>query len=258
MKKTQEKDWKILSLISKRGALKVKDIAGLLGVSESTVRRAVGRLEDLGRVVLNRGFVSLHPNFVSRELTFYEKLSQNIEAKRRIGKKAAELIKDGESVLLETGTTVLQIVPYLKDKRGITVITNCLRVATEVANFPNLRLILIGGEMRQESTAFVGHLAEETLRKVFSEAFISKVFLGADGISPKEGVTTHNIQEAIIDRMMIELARKTVLVADHSKFGKVGLSRIVPLEEVDILITDLVDKEYEKYFREAGVEIVLA
>ncbi|WP_369017970.1 DeoR/GlpR family DNA-binding transcription regulator [Thermatribacter velox] len=258
MSKTQEKDWKILNLVFKKRALKVKDIADLLGISESTVRRAVGRLEQSERVVLNRGFVSLHPNFVSRELTFYEKLSQNIEAKRRIGKKAAELINDGESVLLETGTTVLQIVPHLKTKRDVTVITNCLKVATEVASLPNLRLVLIGGEMRKESTAFVGHLAEETLRKVFSETFISKVFLGADGISPEEGVTTHNIQEAIIDRMMIELARETVLVADHSKFGKVGLYRIVPLEKVDVIVTDRIDGKQESYLREAGVEIILA
>lgn len=261
MKKAErriERELKVLNLLVKGEALRIKDVANLLGVSEITARRIARQLEYSGKVILSRGVIRISPDFAPRELTFYEKLSQNIEAKKKIGAKAAELVRDGESILLETGTTVLQIVPHLRNKRNVTVVTNCLRVATEVASYPNLKLILIGGEMRRESTAFVGPLAEETLRQVFSSTFISKVFMGADGVSIREGVTTPNIQEAVIDRMMARLGREVILVVDHSKFGKVELCRIMPLEEVDAIVTDRIDPEYEKALREMGVEIIIA
>jgi DeoR family transcriptional regulator of aga operon len=253
-----DREFKILSLLFKEGPLKINDLARLLGVSEATIRRVIRQLEHSGRAILSRGTVRLHPDFVPRELTFYEKLTQNIEAKKRIGAKAAELIKDGESILLETGTTVLQIVPHLRNKKNVTVVTNCLKVATEVASQPNLKLILIGGEMRRESTAFVGPLAEETLQKVFSATFISKVFMGADGVSLKEGVTTPNIQEAVIDRMMAELGREVILVVDHSKFGKVELCRIMPIERVNTIITDYIEPEYGRALQEKGVKVIIA
>lgn len=247
----------VYRIVAGQGFAATRELSEALGVSEVTIRRYLAELAHEGLIQRVHGGAQL-PESGGVEFSFKQKLLRHLEAKRRIGRRAAELVKDGESIFLETGTTVIQIVPHLRARKNLTVVTNCLNVAMEVITLPGVRLIVVGGEVREKSYAFVGPWAEERLDRLFREIHVSKLFMGVDGISAKEGLTTPNLDEARINRKMIELVPERIVVADSSKFGAVALSRIAPVTAVQAIVTDADTGDEAVEVRRLGVQVIVA
>jgi DeoR family transcriptional regulator, aga operon transcriptional repressor len=222
----------IMERLSLDGSVNVAEIARELEVSSATVRRDLRLLEDqrlLGRI--HGGAV---PQGVLYELPLRYKSTRQPEQKRRIAREAATRVVDGWAIGLTGGTTTTEVARALVDQPRLTIVTNALNIASEIAVRPNLKLVVTGGVARAESYELVGPIAEASLEGLN----LDMVFLSVDGISPHAGLTTHHEIEAGTDRALIERASRVTVVADSSKIGKVAFARICQLSDVDELITD--------------------
>ena len=161
------------------------------------------------------------------DFSLQEKEKLHRKEKERIGQAAAALIKEGESVVLDSGTTTRAVARALRERRQLTVITNAVNIAAELAG-TSIEVILTGGILREKSFSLVGPLAEETLRSLSADI----LFLAVDGIDVHFGLTTPNLLEARVNRVMVEISRRTVLVCDSSKFGRRSLSLIAPMSSI--------------------------
>jgi len=238
----------ILEELSTGGSVSVADLAERLGVSSATVRRDLELLEE--QRLLTRTHGGAVAQMVSYELPLRYKSARRHEQKRRIGQEAAKRVHDGAVIGLTGGTTTTEVARAIVD-RQLTVVTNALNIASELAIRPNIKLVVTGGVARSESYELVGPLAEQTLE----DLHLDVAFLGADGVAAVEGLTTYHEIEAHTDRALIERARQVVLVADASKLGRVAFARICPLSAVHELVTDGdADPDGLRSLREAGLE----
>jgi DeoR family transcriptional regulator of aga operon len=222
----------ILERLAADGSVGVVQIAGELGVSPATVRRDLALLES--QRLLGRTHGGAVPQGVLYELPLRYKSTRHAEEKRRIAREAAGRVAEGWAIGLTGGTTTTEVARALVDRPQLTVVTNALNIAAEIAVRPNLKLVVTGGVARRESYELVGSIAEASLRGLN----LDMVFLSVDGISPRAHLTTHHEQEAGTDRALIERANRVCVVADSSKLGVVAFARICDLDAVDELITD--------------------
>ncbi|GAQ24925.1 DeoR/GlpR family DNA-binding transcription regulator [Tepidanaerobacter syntrophicus] len=248
----EERQQKILELLEKNSSIKVKELAKMFDVSESTIRRDLQEMEE--KQLLKRthgGAVGIKKMIF--EPTFKEKEDKSQREKSIIAKTAASLIEDNDTIILDSGTTTLEIARCLEAK-DITVITNSIDIASELSERDDVELVITGGSLRKKTRAMVGHIAESTIRNFR----VDKAFIGANGISVKEGITTPNFIEAQTKRAMMEVADKVYIVADASKFNQVCFSVISSIREVTAIITsgDL-DEEVIKEFEDAGGKIII-
>jgi DeoR/GlpR family transcriptional regulator of sugar metabolism len=220
-------------MLESSGTVLVPDLVSRLNVSEMTIRRDLAALERKGLLrrvyggaVSSRGR-SYEPPFILRS-------AAHIEEKKRIGKAAAELIHNGDSVMLDVGTTTLEVAHHLADHHNLTIITPCFQIANMLVEHPGIRLILTGGILRPVELSMVGHLAEHAIR----EFYVDKLFLAAGGIDLKAGLTEFNMEDALVKQAMLLSAKDVTLVADSSKFGQVAFAAIAPLKAVNRIITD--------------------
>ncbi|MBC7109183.1 MAG: DeoR/GlpR transcriptional regulator, partial [Methanomassiliicoccales archaeon] len=194
---------------------------------------------------------------VTAEPSYYEKATRNLEEKRRIGRKAAELIKEGMAVFIGNGTTTMEIVRALKEKPvpNLRVFTNALTHAAELAEIPKMDVYVIGGYLRGVSYAMVGPLAHCALESVYFDL----AFLGANGISVEHGITIPSLEEAATASEVVRRAQRVVIVADHTKFGVVTHGKIVDLSKIDAFITDKeLDHKWQVILTKLGVELYFA
>ena len=249
-----ERQAKILELLEEHGKVEVGDLSRRLGASEVTIRKDLKELHARGLLLRAHGG-AVRAETVSADPSLQIKAALHAEEKRRIGAAAAALVSDGESIILDSGTTTQQVARYLRDRRGLKVITNALNVAAELTGAAGVEVILLGGILRHNSGSLVGQFAEEMLRQ-FS---VDKLFLAVDAVDLEFGLSTPNLDESHVNQMMVRAARETVLVADSSKFGRRSLSRIVPLSEVQRIVTDRgLSESTRAGLRESGVELILA
>ncbi len=198
-----------------------------------TVRRDLEALERDG--VLKR----VHGGAISAVSTSYEppfvsRASRNAEAKERIGRAAAGLLSEGETVILDVGTTTLEVARALRGRRNITVLTPSFRAAQLLADEPGIRLMVTGGVVRPGELSLVGDLAEQAFRDLRFDTFL----MGVGGIDADAGLTEFNLDDARVKRTALASVRRCVVVADASKLGKVAFARVCPLEGIDVLVTD--------------------
>jgi DeoR family fructose operon transcriptional repressor len=245
---------RIARLIETHQRVIVAELAERFSVSEATIRRDLALLDGIG--VLQR----THGGAISTEqMTFEADVSVrqvlNLEEKVRIGQTAVELIQDGDSVILDAGTTTVQIARALKGRRRVTVVTNALNIADELLGSPGIQLLMTGGTVRSRTSSLVGPFADEVLRQLN----VDKVFLATNGISLARGLTTPNPAEARTKQAMVEAASEVIAVADHSKFGRTFLTQIVPIRSLDTLVTDAgADPEIVRELEGVGINTVLA
>jgi DeoR family transcriptional regulator of aga operon len=222
----------ILEDLSDGGSVSVADLCRRLGVSAATIRRDLGLLEE------NRLLRRTHGGAVTQgllyELPLRYKTARHQEEKRRIAHAAAELIPEGAAIGLTGGTTTTEVARALVERQQLTIVTNALNIASELAVRPNLRLVVTGGMARSASYELVGPLAEASLGEINLDIAI----LGVDGISADAGLTTHHEVEAHTNLALIDRARRVVVVTDGSKVGRAAFARICPIDRVDDLITD--------------------
>lgn len=240
----------ILEQLSSHGSVSVADLATELAVSPATIRRDLELLDD--QRLLTRTHGGAVAQGVLYELPLRYKTAHHQEEKRRIALEAATRVADGEAVGLTGGTTTTEVARVLVERQRLTVVTNALNIASELAIRPNLKLVVTGGWARSESYELVGPLAEQALAGLN----LDTVFLGADGVSFEGGFMTHHEVEAHTNLALMERARRTIVVADSSKIGRTAFARICSIERVDELITDAgADAEALAPIREAGVAV---
>jgi DeoR family transcriptional regulator of aga operon len=240
----------ILERLSRDGGVSVAGVARDLGVSAATVRRDLRLLES--QHLLGRTHGGAVPQGVLYELPLRYKSTRQPEQKRRIARAAASRVLEGWAIGLTGGTTTTEVARALVDRPHLTIVTNALNIAAEIAVRPNLKLVVTGGVARAESYELVGPIAEASLEGLN----LDMVFLAVDGISPRAGLTTHHEIEAGTNRALIERADRVTVVADSSKLGKVAFARICELSDVDELITDDgADPAAVTAIRDAGVTV---
>jgi DeoR family transcriptional regulator of aga operon len=222
----------ILERLSGNGSVSVADISDELGVSAATIRRDLDLLER--QRLLARTHGGAVAQGVLYELPLRYKSARHQQEKLRIAREAATRVADGHAVGLTGGTTTTEVARALVDHQRLTVVTNALNIASELAVRPNLKLVVTGGVARAESYELVGPLAEASLAGLNLDV----VFVGADGVSLEAGLTTHHEVEAHTNRALIERARSVVVVADSSKIGLVAFARICDVGAANELITD--------------------
>jgi len=244
----QERLNAILDRVGKDGSADVKALATALGVSGATVRRD---LQELSRSQL---LVRTHGGALANDAAPPQSETPHHAEKRRIGHAAARLVDDNAVVGLTGGSTALELARALVGRRGITVVTNAINIAAELVGRPGLRLVVIGGIVRQ-SYELVGPAAEAML----ANYHLDIAFIGVDGLTSEEGLTTHDEMEAQTDSTFLHRARRNVVIADSSKIGKVTFARICGPEVVNTLVTDSgIDPDMQSAIESANIEVIAA
>lgn len=240
-------------ILGQNRVVRVEELTQQLGVSAATIRRDLGELEKLGELRrVYGGAVSTGGRL--DEPLFDDKTSVAAAEKRRIARAALGFVKPNDTIYLDGGSTVLELARLLKDRSNVTVVTNSLRAAGELAG-RGPRLILVGGELRRLAQTTVGPLT----RFVIRELHVDKAFMGTIGLSLAEGLTTTDPTEAYTKELVMEHACQVILLADSSKAHKISFTRAGRLEEVQVLITDgKFDRKLARDMRKRGIEVVRA
>lgn len=233
---TSERRKIILESIRNEGSLKLKKMMDLTDSSESTIRRDLNDLERKGLIVREHGGAALRNNY---EESVDDKSSLYQDEKEEIGKYAASLVQNGDCIFLDAGTTIFHLIRYLEDK-DVLVVTNGINHLEELKKY-NIKAYLTGGLIKFKTKALIGREAIKTL----SDYNFDKCFLGVNSISLDKGYTTPDPEEAFVKSTAKDLSKKTYVLADSTKFGKVSFARIASLEEA-IIITDRHQKEYSE------------
>lgn len=228
----EERRQKILEIIGREQVVKVLDLSAFFNVSEATIRRDLQELEEAGFLKRTHGG-AISNQAATFEPSLAEKEDQYQAEKIAIAGVAVQLVQEGDTVMLDAGSTTLQIARNLKQKRNITIVTNAVNIAWELAA-GNAEVILLGGNLRQRTLSLVGPITENIL----SGLYVDKLFLATNGLDLKKGLTTPNLAEAQAKKAMLNSAKEVILVADHSKFGRVSFSHICNLDRINCLITD--------------------
>lgn len=231
----RQRQAKILERVREDGAVRVADLVRELGVSDMTIRRDLETLDDRGLIEKVHGGATALEGSAMFEPTFAAKSTLQQREKDAIALAACELVEPGMAVAVSAGTTTYALAQRLADIPRITVVTNSIQVtdALQRAGRPDQTTILTGG-VRTPSEALVGPFAVAALRTVH----VDLVFMGVHGMDPHSGFTCPNLLEAETDRALVEAGRRLVVVADHTKWGVIGISSIARLDQADILITD--------------------
>jgi DeoR family transcriptional regulator of aga operon len=245
---------KILELVEERGKVEVAELSRRFEISDATIRNDLKELDRRGLVHRAHGG-AIRVDTAAADPSLQVKAGIRAEQKRRIGAAAAALVEDGDSIILDSGTTTQQIARHLKGKRNLKVITNALKVAAELASAASVQLILLGGLVRPNSLSVVGHFAQDMLAQLAAD----KLFLAVDAFDLELGLSTPNLEESQVNQAMARVAKRTILVADSSKFGKQSLSRIVPLSAVHTIVTDdELPADARAALDARGIEVILA
>ncbi|MGK6321173.1 transcriptional repressor AgaR [Sphingomonas sp. DT-204] len=237
---TSERRQQISALVRERGSVQVAPLAARFGVSVQTIRKDLHFLEKRG--VAERsygGAISADAVNVAVEPSVETKRAINIDEKARIGVLAASMVKPGDSIVLDSGTTTLQIAHHLPDDEDITVLTNDLDIVCALARKERITVVMLGGTLRRRNRAFYGAQTVGAL----DDLHVDKLFLGVDGFDLERGITTHFEPEAMLNRKMVQAARQVIAVTDRSKFGRVCLHRILNVGEIDDLVTDATEAD---------------
>lgn len=229
-----ERRHRIVTLLNERGKVTVEELSARFATSAVTVRSDLAALEARG--ILERTHGGALPPRHDDDQPIAVKRTLHHAEKVRIGRLAASLIEDGETLILDSGTTTAEIARQIRtlENRSINVITNALNIAVLLADVPFVRLIMPGGILRPESNSLSGHMAEAALSGLQAD----RLFLGADGLDPERGVMTPHLAEAQLNARMIEISRQVIAVADSSKLLRRNISLIARVEQLHMLITD--------------------
>jgi DeoR/GlpR family transcriptional regulator of sugar metabolism len=221
----------ILAEILEFGQVEVKKLAHKFSVSEATVRRDLRTLADAEQVELSYGGATLpRPS----DFSFRSKAVRNVDAKRTIGRLAADLVGDNEQICVDSGTTCFELCRHLKRRRGLLVIANSARLAVELGSVPEIRVLMLGGQYRPDRMDFIGPLATATIEHL--RGYLA--FIGADGLSMDFGVSASDIESAHLYRQVIRNARETILLVDHTKFRTPSLFKICEMADISRIVTD--------------------
>jgi len=247
-----ERHLRIKKLINNNGRVTVQELNSLFAVSEATIRRDLEELDTQGYILRTHGG-ALKSDQAPKEPPMMQRMDENTEAKARIGKAASALIKDGDTIFLGSGTTVLEVAHHLPGDINLTVITNSLPVVNELAPHPGIELIVIGGMLRQSELSMVGHVAEQAVQEFRAD----KVFMGMYAVDVNCGFTNDYPPEILTDRAILGISPQVIVLADHTKFERVSSMLVAPATAAKTIITDMASSpESVEALRELGIEVI--
>jgi len=249
-----ERQRQILAQVEQRQRINVAQICELFQVSEATARRDLEQLALQGKVQrVHGGAIAVHS--APPEMPVSDRTVEQRDEKQRIGLATAGLVRDGETVFISSGTTALEVARCLKGRTNLTVITNSLPVINTLASAPGISLISLGGMLRGTEQSFIGHISEQSLGEVRAD----KVIFGIRSIHLDQGLTNDYLPETRTDRAILKIGREVIVVADHSKMGRVSTAFVAPITAVHCLVTDRgTPAEFIDALRERGMTVVLA
>ena len=245
---------KMLAWFQEEGSARVRDLAEAFSVSEVTVRQDLERLEAEGHVVREHGgaYLKSVPQQV-RAMALHHLI--NMDAKRRIGRVAASLVEDGETIILDSGSTTTEVAMNLSEREHLTVITNALNIALVLGAMPTCAVHMPGGLFKAPTLSLSGERSADYFKGLFAQ----KLFLATAAISFEAGLTFPAIGDIIVKRAMIESASRVYLLADSSKIGKTSFSSLGGIDKIQVLITDSgIRDEDHRAFIDAGIEVIIA
>ena len=225
----------ILQMLEQKPEVQVTEISRETGISEVTIRKDLTILQSRHLLLRTRGGAMRKPvENQNQEKAIDIKRMFNFKEKERIGEEAAKLIKDGDYIMFDSGITTLEVARHLDKFQNLHIITNAMNIATELMKYKRFDVVMIGGNMRSNSLSTVGPLALSVMRN-FSRY---KLFLGVDSFSIEEGISTHNMEEALLNQMMIQQAEKVIAVFDSSKFNKRSYVHVADTKQLSCIVTD--------------------
>ncbi len=251
---TAERRSIILRHLEENDQVNVVALSKEFGVSEVTIRNDLGSLEDKNLLVRARGG-AIKASLVSRDLKLTEKNKKNLKEKKAIAKAATALINEGDTILIDSGSTTEEIAQLLSNYKGLTVVTNALNIVSKFTDNPNVSVIVPGGVLRHNSFSLVGMTSEQILR----EYYCDKLLLGVDAIDAEHGIYTPHIEEANLNKAMIEISREVIVVTDSSKFNKKSLTKIADITVIDTVVTDSgLPEASRKALEGNGIKVIIA
>lgn len=249
-----ERRAKIVEMLKHERTLTVTSLIKQFHVSIETIRRDLEFLESSGNLkrvyggAIGQSAFGEEPSYDKREV-------KNFEAKKAIAIEAAKLIKNGDTVFFDIGTTCLEVAKLLSDKKDLNILTNSLMIAKELTDFAGCRVFLLGGELRKGELSVSGFITSTNLERFNAD----KAIIGAGGITMESGLTDYHPEEASVRRMMIERSKCSIVVSDSSKFGVIAMNTVCPVEKIGILITDnLISKEMKRSLKKAAVTFIIS
>ncbi len=250
----QERQRQILSLIGRSQRVTVNQVVATFAVSQATARRDLEVLAEQGKVRrVHGGAIAVRAG--PTEPPVLLRMSEQASEKERIGHAAAGLVADGETIFLGSGTTVLEVAKNLRNRRDLTVITNSMLVLSALADLPSISVIALGGGLNRSGMCFVGHIAVQSL----TELRTSKVIFSIRGIDVEHGLTNDDLQETMVDRHILTVAREVIICADHTKCGRVAAAVVAPMTALNTLVTDRqTSSDFVAGARALGVRVVVA
>lgn len=250
---SEERRRLIVKALSRDGRVLVGNLAKQFRTSQVTIRKDLDALHIQGRIHRTHGGALPARESALDDPTLREKEKLHRKEKLQIAAAAIRMVKEGQVVILDSGTTTTAIAHALRRFSKLTIITNAVNIAVELSG-SSFEVILTGGTLRKNSFSLVGPIAEETLRRLNADI----LFLGVDGFDVQHGLSTPNLHEAKVNRAMMDVARLTVAVCDSSKFGRRSLSSIAPTSAVHHLITDRgIPKSDLGALKKAGIQVIL-
>lgn len=245
---------KILELLKEDGSAKVIKLAKIFKVSEVTIRQDLEKLESEGYIHREHGGAFLK-NVEDHVKSFTLLNQDNLEKKKLIGRRAAELIEMGDSIILDSGSTTTEIARNLIGRSGLTIITNALNIAMILGAEPGIEVIVTGGEFKPPTLSLTGQKAAS----FFEDIHVDKLFLATAGISLRSGLTYPSLSDIVVKKAMIEAADVTYLVADSTKIGKNAFASLGALSLIDYIITDpFIDQSHLQLFKDNEIELIIA
>lgn len=253
MKMSAKRRDEIVDIIRANNSVRVDWLAHHFATSSVTIRHDLAILENRGCIIRNHGGATLNQHFVF-ERPLLDKSLLNTELKNKIARKAAEFVKDGESIIIDSGSTTCGMVHHLSNKLDLIVMTNSLKIAYELACYKDIELMVVGGTLRRNSFT-LNSFNTDYLCKSYR---FDKLFLGVDGFDLDVGITTTHESEAELNRTLCNVADEVIAVTDSSKFGRKSFCMITESNNISKVITDSgISQEYINGLKEKGVELII-
>ena len=249
-----ERRQRLLATLKEHPGIRVPELSKILNVSEGTVRNDLNALSEQGQLIRVRGGAQVGDESRGQNAAFTARAGVNTDKKQSIARQAAELIVDGDSILLDASSTVFHMAHFLADRRNLRVITNGIEVGRVLAQNPYNTVILVGGLLASDGNSITGLMSDFFLK----DLHVNKAFVSCSGFTVEEGLTEVNIHEVQLKRRMIACASKVIALIDSSKFGKIDLTLFAQSGQIQHLLTDAgLDAHWEKLLTESGISYTL-
>jgi DeoR family transcriptional regulator, aga operon transcriptional repressor len=254
MRLTGERRRRIREILGRQGRVTVNELSKLFRVTAVTIRSDLDTMAAEGALIRDRGGAMAHTS-TTLAVAFEKRAVQNREQKRHIGRVASRLVNDRETIIMDAGSTVMEMALSLPSEKPCTIVTTALNVAARVGALERVNVLIAGGSLSRETISTVGALAERDLENLI----VDKLFLSTQAFDAEHGLTDDSFDIARVKAAMIRSARRVILLADSSKWDNSAFAKIAPLGEIDVLITDSgLSRDAQKLIRRFGIEIMLA